>query len=220
MPFYEFSGLKSQLDFNSIWTTGQHNRLAVFTSPRSVEYGLAQIPSEQIADLKIAAMGPATEKALNQRGHQVDIQAQSGFTSEEFLALAALDQSPGEAVIFCAPGGRKALQKGLESKQWKVSLAFVYQREPLQLDDDKVRSIAKADHLISIWTSVSAVEIASKSFPASIWMKVLAAPVLVISTRIQHYLQQQGAKRISLVAGPGNPEIVDSIAQLMKGDWK
>jgi len=49
---------------------------------------------------------------------------------------------------------------------------------------------SEAENLISIWTSISAVEIAREYLPAAAWSKILNAPALVISARIKHHLQK------------------------------
>ena len=74
--------------------------------------------------------------------------------------------------------------------------------------------IANADELMSIWTSVSALELARERLPGDAWEKILNSPALVISARIQHHLQQLGATRVERAGSPGNTELLQSILRL------
>ena len=74
-----------------------------------------------------------------------------------------------------------------------------------------------AGELLSVWTSVSALELAQKYLPSDAWSKILGAPALVISGRIQQQLTQMGASRVELAPGPGNPALLGAILQLTGG---
>ena len=211
MPLYTFSARKPDLDMHLAWSTSKARKLAVFTSPRAVRFGLAHIPRDVLDDLEFAVVGSATRAKLESSGYQVHLQASSGFTSEDLLQLPQLAVDPGAAVIFCAPGGREALARGLDDLGWSVASAMVYERLPLRPESAQIDTISTARDLLSVWTSVSALKLAEKYLPEAVWMKILNAPALVISSRIQHYLQQLGATRVELADGPGNPELLQSI---------
>ncbi len=99
---------------NSAWSEKPLRKLAVFTSPRAVEFGLPFIPPhDQLDDLEIAVVGSATRAKLEASGYPVHLQARSGFTSEDLMQVPELAEEPGTAVIFCAPGGRDTIAKGL-----------------------------------------------------------------------------------------------------------
>jgi uroporphyrinogen-III synthase len=219
MPFYSFSSRQPELDFQSVWEPGGTTNLAVFTSPRAVEFGLKFIPGHQFHDLKIAVIGSATRLELEKTGHSVDLQATSGFTTEDFLEIPELASGAGNAVIFCAPDGRAAMEKGLKTLGWNVALAKVYQRDSIEPTAGQLDQLLEAEQLISLWTSISAIKIAEGSLPSAVWEKIIAAPMLVISTRIQHYLQQHGARYVQIASGPGNSELLSAISQTMAGDW-
>lgn len=214
MPLYSFSARKPELDFNSVWPVDTKPRLAVFSSPRAVQYGLSHIPREQLKDLDFAAVGSATRAMLEAAGRQVDLQASSGFTSEDLLKMPELGVDPGAAVIFCAPAGRKVLVRGLEALGWSVAEAMVYERMPLKPETAQLDSLQASDDLVSVWTSLSALNFAKEILPRALWEKILKAPALVISARIQHHLQRQGANRVELTDGPGNSELLQSVLRL------
>lgn len=217
MPLYTFSAREPGFDVSASWSpTGR--KLAVFTSPRAVQFGLPHIPITWLADdihkLELAVVGSATRLLLENSGFKVHLQSDKGYTSEDLLQLAALETDPGAAVIFCAPGGRETLATGLAELGWKVNKALVYERRALQLTSDQFAALDSNTDIISLWTSVSAVDLAHDQLPGHLWEKILKAPALVISRRIQHHLQQLGATHIELSDGPGNPELLSSIVRL------
>jgi uroporphyrinogen-III synthase len=211
LPFYTFSARKPSIDMGSAWSTQSARNLAVFTSPRAVKFGLSHIPTERLNDLEFAVVGSATRTQLESSGYSVHLQAQTGFTSEDLLDMPELAAEPGNAVIFCAPGGRETLAKGLADQGWNVEEAMVYERVPLKPEAGQLDELSNASELLSIWTSISALKLAEEYLPGALWTKILNAPALVISARIQHHLQQLGAASVELAIGPGNTELLQSI---------
>ena len=214
MPLYTFAAREPEVDPGSAWSDPEKRSLAVFTSPRAVRYGLAHIPTERELALEFAVVGAATRRELEKYGYSVHLQAKQGYTSEDLLREPELATEPGQAVIFCAPGGRDALTKGLTALGWEVSSAMVYERLPLLPDSSQVQALSDADDLLSTWTSISALELARESLPVEVWDKILRAPALVISGRIQHHLQQLGANHVLRADGPGNKQLLQSILRL------
>ena len=217
MPLYTFSANMPSHEFMSVWSGEKQRRLAVFTSPRAVRFGLPHIPRDGLKNLEFAAIGSATRVSLEKAGHQVHLQSQTGYTSEDLLQVNELAVDPGQAIIFCAPGGREAMARGLSELGWKVVKAMVYERVSLQPGPEQVDALLDCEDLLSVWTSVSALELAREQLPAAVWKKILYAPILVISDRIQHHLQQLGADRIALADGPGNAALLHSIIRLTGG---
>ena len=214
MPLYTFAACNPGMNPATAWSAEKTRKLAVFTSPRAVTFGLAHIPDEKPVELEIAVVGAATRKKLESYGYSVHLQAQSGFTSEDLLQLPQLAENPGEAVIFCAPGGREALANGLQELGWNVSKAMVYERVQLPPEKAQIEAITVAEELLTVWTSVSALELARENLPREAWGRILDAPALVISTRIQHHLQQLGVSRVELADGPGNADLLQAILRI------
>ena len=216
MPLYTFTAHEPNLDFQSVWSVPDTRNLAVFTSPRAVQFGISHISETQLDALEIAAIGPASCEELVTSGFPVHLRSDIGYRSEDLLQMPELATNPGTAVIFCAPGGREALSVGLGNLGWNVVKALVYERvaaeiKPLQLDE-----LFAAEGLLSVWTSISALEIAKQRLPAALWSKIINAPTVAISVRIQKYLQQLGASRVELAEGPGNPDLLESISGLSR----
>lgn len=217
MPLYTFSPM--QPSGHAVRTLADQGvrRLAVFTSPRAVLHGVGHIPAGQNDEIEFAAIGDATRKQLEEAGHRVDLQSRIGFTSEDFLQLPELARNPGQAIIFCAPGGREALASGLQKLNWSVCKAMVYERVAVQPSPAHIEAIDTASDLLSVWTSISALELAEQALPARTWDRIMCTPALVISKRIQHHLQQSGASRVELASGPGNEALSQSILRLVGG---
>ena len=215
MPLYTFASSKPVPDVSSVWSSVRVRKLAVFTSPRAVQFGLPFIPApDQLNGIEVAVVGSATRAALEVSGYPVHLQARSGFTSEDLLQTPGLADDPGVAVIFCAPGGRETIAEGLRDMGWQVDMAMVYERVPLQPDSGQVEDLRNSGDLVSVWTSTSAISLAEEYLPEDVWVKILGSLVLVISSRIQHHLTQLGASRVELADGPGNPELLQSILRL------
>lgn len=225
MPMYTFTGRKPVPAVDSAWSDKQSRRLAVFTSPRAVQFGITYLPApDQLDSIETAVIGSSTGAILQDSGYPVHLQARSGFTTEDLLQLPQLAEKPGVAVIFCAPGGRQALADGLENMGWRVVKAMVYERVPLQPDHELVDNLRTVRSLITTWTSISALKLAEQYLPGDVWGKILVSPALVISSRIQHHLEQLGASSVELADGPGNPELLQSVLRLNRrlqdSGWK
>jgi uroporphyrinogen-III synthase len=95
LPLYTFSACQPTLDMNTAWSATTARKLAVFTSPRAVQFGLTHIPADQMNGLEFAVVGSATRKQLEISGFQVFLQAGSGYTSEDLLQVPALVVDPG-----------------------------------------------------------------------------------------------------------------------------
>ena len=216
MPLYTFTAHEPNLDFQSVWSVPDTRNLAVFTSPRAVQFGISHISETQLDALEIAAIGPASCEELVTSGFPVHLRSDIGYRSEDLLQMPELATKPGTAVIFCAPGGREALSVGLCNLGWNVVKALVYERVAVEIKPAQLDELSAATDLLSVWTSISAVEIASQELPVALWTKILNAPALVISARIQKYLQRVGASRVELADGPGNPDLFRSISRLTR----
>jgi len=214
MPLYTFAARPAGSEMQAALSSAAARKLAVFTSPRAVQFGLSHLPPDQINNLEFAVVGSATGAKLESSGYKVHLQARKGFTSEDLLQVPELLSAPGEAIIFCAPGGRKTLARGLGDLGWKVTQAMVYERIPLAPRPGQIEALSNAENLLSVWTSISALKLAEETLPANAWEKVLASPALVISARIQHHLRQLGASRVELADGPGNPALLESILRM------
>jgi uroporphyrinogen-III synthase len=101
----------------------------IFTSTNAVRFGAALL--DQKRDLTLAAMGPATGRALNQAGYRVAVQPPQSFDSESLLRHPALERPAGRRILIVkGSGGRPLLEQELAQRGAQVMTVDVYRREP------------------------------------------------------------------------------------------
>ena len=102
----------------------------VFTSSNAVRFGAALLAQQR--DLTLAAIGPATARALNQAGYRVPVQPPDGtFDSESLLRHPLLEHPAGRRILIIKGGdGRPLLEQELTRRGAQVVTADVYQRVP------------------------------------------------------------------------------------------
>ena len=101
----------------------------LFTSANAVRFGVSFL--DQKRDLTLAALGPATSRALNQAGYRVAIQPGDSFDSEGLLSHPRLDRVAGHRILIIKGShGRDLLQQELSRRGATVVCADVYERVP------------------------------------------------------------------------------------------
>jgi uroporphyrinogen-III synthase len=101
--------------------------LIVFISANAVRHGVEILAQRR--DLTLAAVGPATARALNQAGFRVSIAASEGFDSEHLLEHPRLASLQGQRVLLVkGSGGRELLEQQLSQRGAQVETAAVYER--------------------------------------------------------------------------------------------
>ena len=101
----------------------------IFTSATAVRFGAALL--DQKRDLTLAAMGPATARALNQAGYRVAVQPPQAFDSESLLRHPMLERPAGRRILIVkGTDGRAFLEQELAQRGAQVMTADVYQRVP------------------------------------------------------------------------------------------
>jgi uroporphyrinogen-III synthase len=102
--------------------------LIIFSSANAVRYGTALLDQGQ--DLPLAAIGPATERALHQAGYRVSVRPAAGFDSETLLSEPELVAIAGRRVLLVkGQGGRDLIERELIRRGARLVLAEVYRRE-------------------------------------------------------------------------------------------
>ncbi len=113
-------------------------QLVIFISTNAVLYGLPVLQQLiQKPATKIAAIGSRTAHTLQAQGLAVDLRAHAGQTSEDLLALPALQKNviTGSSVLIVrGQGGREVLSLTLQSRGALVDYAEVYTRNRPQSD--------------------------------------------------------------------------------------
>lgn len=218
-PAFDFRQRDAASEQPEVWadfTGGNAPRLLIFTSPRAVDFGLAQLPRELLKKQKIAAIGPSTALALDAAGVFVNVRPSSGFTSEALLDSIQNDSSgyispQKSAVILAAPGGRRKLEEGLGHLEWAVQTLMVYERENSELDKQALNRLNGAREILSVWTSGNAMNALSQRLQPATWFQICGGEWLVISDRLKRLARAYGPSDIHLSSGPTNSELFSTI---------
>ena len=100
--------------------------IVIFISANAVRYGLDKINSDKS---QLAAIGPATTRALEAANVSVDIQPQDGFDSEHLLATESLANVAGKTILIVrGSSGRELLAETLRARGANVDYLPVYDR--------------------------------------------------------------------------------------------
>jgi uroporphyrinogen-III synthase len=103
--------------------------LIIFSSANAVRYGAALLNERR--GLTLAAVGPATARALNQAGYRVAVLSSEGADSESLLRHPKLAAVAGNRILLVkGSGGRDLLRAELTRRGAAVTAIDVYRREP------------------------------------------------------------------------------------------
>jgi uroporphyrinogen-III synthase len=120
----------------------QNFEVIIFQSANAVRFGAALL--DQRRDLTLAAVGPATLRALNQAGYRVAIVPTAGFDSEGLLEHPRLQNLTGQRVLIVrGVGGRELLDQVLEQRGAAVTACAVYERHRSTPDDASLSAIGQ-----------------------------------------------------------------------------
>jgi uroporphyrinogen-III synthase len=112
----------------------------LFTSANAVRFGVSLL--DQKRDLMLAALGPATSRALNQAGYRVAIQPGESFDSEGLLSHPRLERVAGHRILIIkGTHGRDLLQQELTRRGATVICAEVYERVPAILSAAALKTV-------------------------------------------------------------------------------
>jgi uroporphyrinogen-III synthase len=106
--------------------------LILFTSANAVRYGADAL--RQRRGSTVAAIGPATARALREQGYDVTLEPEAGYTSEALLAHPTLKHLAGRRILLIkGVDGRQTLESELTRRGADVIAIDVYQRVPANL---------------------------------------------------------------------------------------
>jgi len=193
--------------------------LIIFTSSNAVRFGAALLAQRR--DLALAAIGPATARALNQAGYRVAVQPTDGFDTESLLRHPKLNSLAGSRILLIKGcDGRQLLHHELARRGAQVTAADVYRRERAQPSAAELSALEAhfAAGAIQVITATS-VEIAGR-------LLELATPALrndferahwvVPGARIAQSLRDRGLPAVLLQADSAEDQ--DLVAAIIR--WR
>lgn len=216
-PLIAISPLDDYLEFERVITELEHTDWAIFISTNAVDNALPRILKKfgnVPENLKFAAIGHQTAKALSLYGvHQV-LTPRTRFDSETLLALAEMhDVENKNVVIFRGIGGRDVLADTLKSRGAKVTFAECYRRINPQTDTQFLNGEWQQGHLNAvIVTSSEAMRNLLDMAGESEWLRHIT--LCVNHVRIAELPKQFGFK-VLVTEAPGDDAMIKCLSQLV-----
>ena len=190
--------------------------LSIFVSANAVEFGIAH------AGDRIAAIGPATAAAIEASGKQVDVRAETGYSSEDLLALPALHNVSGKVVrIVRGSRGRELLAETLASRGAVVQYLGVYDRRlpdysAAELERFEIQWKAGEIDVIVVM-SVESVTNLIQLMPPACLADLNEARLVTPARRVLKDIEERypGAD-VTLAAGPDPASIVEAVIESLE----
>lgn len=130
----------------------------VYTSANAVEWSLRQLPRP--VRTRVAAIGRATTRALDDQGIRVDAVPQGASDSEGLLALGPFADLRGQRVLIVkGAGGRTLLREELARRGAEVVACEVYRRRPAAADPAALEALRSASGRTRLIVAVTSGEV-------------------------------------------------------------
>ncbi len=197
--------------------------LVVFTSANAVRFGAALLAGRR--DLNVAAIGPATARALAAAGLSAAITPTERVDSEGLLALPELAQVADRHVLLIkGVGGRDLLARELERRGARVTIAEVYRRAPASPNAADVEALAawlaEPHAAVISASSEETATILESLLPPSLRAALAARLWLVPSERVAAALRERGiASRCLVAASADDTALVEALAAARGAGW-
>ncbi len=219
-PLIEIVPLKNQQIFDNYWKQLDNYHWLVFISANAVNFaasmngGRITLPKA----IRVAAIGKATARALQQHNITVNLLPDEGYNSEALLKMPAWQDLAGQRLLIVrGVGGREKLAETLRQRNAKVDYLEVYRRIMPDSDAGQVKKMLIEQELSAIvLTSGEAVNNLWDTFKHE--KTLLSIPLVVISSRIAKIASRLGFKRIKVSQGPSEQAIIESLMTLNNGE--
>jgi uroporphyrinogen-III synthase len=193
----------------------------IFISANAVNFAVTANNGKigHLTQTKIAAVGKATAKALQDAGLTVDLMPETGFNSEALLATQALQQLQNQQILIVrGVGGRETLADELKKRGAKVDYCEVYQRKIPDIDTRTVVDLLHRQQL-NFLTITSSEALHNLVTMLDVHKNLLVnIPLVVISERIKQIAQIIGFKKIVVSSSPDDAAILNTIVMLTNGE--
>ena len=193
--------------------------LIIFTSANAVRFGASFLGQKR--DLTLAALGPATARALNQAGYRVAVQPVGTTDSEGLLLHPRLEHLAGHRILIIkGSNGRQLLEQELTRRGAQVVQADVYEVVPASPSAAALAAVherftAGEVHVITA-TSLSLAGALLELVPLKLRGEFERVHWLVAGARIGAGLRERGLKAPLLQAESAEDQ--DLVAALLR--WR
>lgn len=221
-PVLEIFPLANTLQINAKLEELTRYQWLIFISANAVNFAL-QANNGKIDNFtvcKIAAVGKATAKALQDAGLNADLVPETGFNSEALLAMPALQNIQGQKCLIArGQGGREMLADTLKARGAKVDYLEVYKRVMPDADNSAVIKLLNQRRLDAITlTSGEALHNLVAMLGDEIKEMLFETPLIVISDRIKKMAEKTGFKQVLVSASPKDTAIIETVTTVCNGE--
>ena len=173
----------------------------IFTSPNAVHHGLARLHKRPAA-CRIAAVGAATAKALEDAGVDDILSPPSDYSSEGLLKLTAFQALSGKQLVLVkGQAGRPLIADEMRARGAQLFEYAVYQRQLLSPDAAHVAQAISAAQT-AIVTSGEILQRLQALTPASSVAGLHRLQLVVPSERVVQMAQSMGFSQVCAVPAP------------------
>ncbi len=195
--------------------------IAIFVSPNAVKNSAELIQHRRSwpTQLKIAAVGKSSAKALDSMGLIADIFPSVRFNSEALLELPAMQAVEGKKIIiFRGEGGRETLATTLELRGAHVQYAECYRRIKPNVNIAPLLEHWKNDEIdIVVTTSNEGLQNLYDMAGQAGRLYLVNSPLIVFSERAKILALQLGfVNQVIVLAQASDEAIVNAIVQWHK----
>jgi uroporphyrinogen-III synthase len=166
---------------------------------------------------RIAAIGLATAKALDEAGFPPAVVAPPPFNSEAALTLDEFREVPGRRILLVrGEGGRELLAETLRARGAEVEIAEVYRRVAAEVDAPVVLARWRRNRLIA--AAVTSREILDRFvavFAPFMGTALHETPLAVIGERVRHAAHQAGFRQVVAAAEAADAALVQALVRCM-----
>jgi uroporphyrinogen-III synthase len=194
----------------------------VFISANAVNFALLANDGkiDGFRDVRIAAIGQATAKALTAAGLTANLLPAQGSDSRALLAMPEMHHIAGQRILIVrGVGGLDTLRREFESRGADVDYLDVYKRAIPSVDPAPVVGLLKRNRLdLIIATSGEAVKNLLIMLGEKNQNLALAIPLVVVSERLRQIAEDSGFERILVTDSPSDTAILEKIITWATGE--
>jgi uroporphyrinogen-III synthase len=168
---------------------------------------------------RLAAIGPATAKALHAAGLTVDLMPTTAQNSEALLAMPEMQDVAGQQfLIVRGSGGREALADTLRARGAKVRYLEVYKRLMPLADNTQLRALL-ATRQLAVLTATSVETLQNLLLMTGTEAKqyLLTTPLVVISERIRQAALAMGFEQVAVTEYPSDNAVLETVTTYVTG---
>jgi len=190
--------------------------ILVFVSPTAVEHGRAVLDALLPVSVKVAAVGHATARALQELGLAEVIAPSDAADSEALAALPEMQQVKGKRILIIrGEGGRNWLADTLRARGAVVDYLECYRRVRPEVDAAPLAARILNGGIAALTiTSREALDNLLAMLPADARTPVLALPMFVVHPRLAEHARALGAREIQ-VAGAGDDAMIAELLSFL-----